>query len=113
MYLRIRASEAMSGERNDIASSGQNEIKNASSLYLRVDKTYRTGFKDLPLELRQEIYSYSLPEARKTFLSGRRGEKNVFVMCAIKPDSGEAMDVIYSECSVHIIIQPELVTDFL
>lgn len=66
-------------------------------------ETHRTGFMDLPLELRQRIYSYVLP----------REERNILSMCTINPDSGEAMDVIYQECSVHITIQPERATDFL
>lgn len=71
------------------------------------------GFMDLPLELRQQIYSYVLPETREVVFAGKREERNILTMCTINPDNGEAMDVIYRESSVHITIQPERAAGFL
>jgi hypothetical protein len=69
------------------------------------------AFLDLPLELRQIIYGYVLPEDRVVHFpaSQQRSEaQTITAICTVVPHlKREVKDVMFKECDVHISVKPD------
>lgn len=74
-------------------------------------QTRTTGFLDLPLELRQEVYLHLIPSDRVIYFPAtqyrRNAEKTTFAVCATDPDiNDELEEFLYEECGAQIMVTP-------